>query len=71
MVRVPDELDPFDAAPLACAGVTTSKAIKVAGTRSADLVAVFGVGGLGHLAIQHAAIADGRMASAWSARWTP
>ena len=33
------------------AGVTTYKAVKVAGTRSSDLVAVFGVGGLGHLAI--------------------
>ena len=45
---------PFDAAPLTCAGVTTYKAVKVAGTRSSDLVAVFGVGGLGHLAIQYA-----------------
>ena len=61
VVRVPDGLDPFDAAPLTCAGVTTYKAIKVAGTRSSDLVAVFGVGGLGHLAIQYAAIAGGRV----------
>jgi propanol-preferring alcohol dehydrogenase len=58
---VPEGLDPFDAAPLTCAGVTTYKAVKVAGTRSADLVAVFGVGGLGHLAIQYAAIAGGRV----------
>jgi hypothetical protein len=36
--------------------VTTYKVVKVAGTRSSDLVAVFGVGGLGHLAIQYAAI---------------
>ena len=61
VVKVPDELDPFDAAPLTCAGVTTYKAVKVAGTRSSDLVAVFGVGGLGHLAIQYAAIAGGRV----------
>ena len=61
VVRVPEALDPFDAAPLTCAGVTTYKAIKVAGTRSSDLVAVFGVGGLGHLAIQYAAIAGGRV----------
>jgi propanol-preferring alcohol dehydrogenase len=61
VVRVPDGIDPFDAAPLTCAGVTTYKAIKVAGTRSSDLVAVFGVGGLGHLAIQYAAIAGGRV----------
>jgi alcohol dehydrogenase, propanol-preferring len=61
VVKVPDGIDPFDAAPLTCAGVTTYKAIKVAGTRSANLVAVFGVGGLGHLAIQYAAIAGGRV----------
>ena len=61
VVKVPQGIDPFDAAPLACAGVTTYKAVKVAGTRSSDLVAVFGVGGLGHLAIQYAAIAGGRV----------
>jgi propanol-preferring alcohol dehydrogenase len=61
VVPVPDGLDPLDAAPLTCAGVTTYKAVKVAGTRSSDLVAVFGVGGLGHLAIQYAAIAGGRV----------
>jgi propanol-preferring alcohol dehydrogenase len=54
-------MDPIDAAPLTCAGVTTYKAVKVAGTRSSDLVAVFGVGGLGHLAIQYATIAGGRV----------
>jgi len=61
VVQVPAGLDPLDAAPLTCAGVTTYKAVKVAGTRSSDLVAVFGVGGLGHLAIQYAAIAGGRV----------
>jgi propanol-preferring alcohol dehydrogenase len=61
VVRVPERVDPVDAAPLTCAGVTTYKAVKVAGTRSSDLVAVFGVGGLGHLAIQYAAIAGGRV----------
>ena len=60
-VKVPAGVDPFDAAPLTCAGVTTYKAVKVAGTRSSDLVAVFGVGGLGHLAIQYAAIAGARV----------
>jgi alcohol dehydrogenase, propanol-preferring len=60
-VKVPAGVDPFDAAPLACAGVTAYKAVKVAGTRSSDLTAVFGVGGLGHLAIQYAAIAGGRV----------
>jgi propanol-preferring alcohol dehydrogenase len=61
VVKVPDGIDPFDAAPLTCAGVTTYKAIKVGGTRPSDLVAVFGVGGLGHMAIQYARIAGGRV----------
>ena len=61
VVKVPEGVDSFDAAPLTCAGVTTYKAVKVAGTRSSNLVAVFGVGGLGHLAIQYAAIAGGRV----------
>ncbi len=61
VVKVPAGVDPFDAAPLTCAGVTTYKAIKVAGTRSSDLVAVFGIGGLGHLAVQYASIAGGRV----------
>ena len=56
---VPAAVDPLDAAPLTCAGVTTYKAVKVAGTRSSDLVAVFGIGGLGHLAMQYAQIAGG------------
>ena len=68
VVEVPDGIDPFDAAPLTCAGVTTYKAVKVAGTRSSDLVAVFGVGGLGHLAIQYAAIAGGRVVAVDLAR---
>ena len=57
--RVPEGIDPLDAAPLTCAGVTTYKAVKVAGTRPSDLVAVYGIGGLGHLAIQYAQIAGG------------
>ena len=57
--RVPDGIDPFDAAPLTCAGVTTYKAVKVSGARSSDLVAVFGIGGLGHLTMQYAQIAGG------------
>jgi propanol-preferring alcohol dehydrogenase len=55
--RVPDAIDPLDAAPLTCAGVTTYKAVKVSGARSSDLVAVFGIGGLGHMALQYARIA--------------
>ena len=56
-------IDPLDAAPLTCAGVTTYKAVKVSGARSSDLVAVFGIGGLGHLAIQYAHIAGATVAA--------
>ena len=56
-VTVPDGVTSFDAAPLTCAGVTTYKAVKVSGARSGDLVSVVGIGGLGHLAVQYAAIA--------------
>jgi propanol-preferring alcohol dehydrogenase len=59
VVPVPRGIDPVEAAPLTCAGVTTYKAVKVAGVRSSELVAVFGVGGLGHLAVQYAVIAGG------------
>jgi alcohol dehydrogenase, propanol-preferring len=59
VVPVPAGVDPLDAAPLTCAGVTTYKAVKVAQVRPSDLVAVFGVGGLGHLAVQYARIAGG------------
>jgi propanol-preferring alcohol dehydrogenase len=57
VVPVPPEIDPLDAAPLTCAGVTTYKAVKLSGARPASRVAVFGIGGLGHLALQYAAIA--------------
>jgi propanol-preferring alcohol dehydrogenase len=56
---VPDGISSLDAAPLTCAGVTTYKAIKVAGVAPAERVAVFGIGGLGHLALQYARIAGG------------
>jgi alcohol dehydrogenase, propanol-preferring len=57
VVKVPAAIDPFDAAPLTCAGVTTYKAVKVSGAKPADLVAIWGIGGLGHLALQYARIA--------------
>ena len=57
VVKVPAGIDPFDAAPLTCAGVTTYKAVKMSGAKPADLVAVWGIGGLGHLALQYARIA--------------
>ncbi len=61
VVRVPAGVDPLDAAPLTCAGVTTYKAVKMSGARSSDLVAVFGIGGLGHMALQYARIAGARV----------
>ena len=57
VVEVPNGVDPFDVAPLTCAGVTTYKAVKVSGTRPANKLAVFGIGGLGHMAVQYARIA--------------
>ena len=54
VVPVPDDVSSFDAAPLTCAGVTTYKAVKVAHVQPSERVAVFGIGGLGHLAIQYA-----------------
>src|SRR5689334_1441148 len=59
VVRVPDGVSSFEAAPLTCAGVTTYKAIKVAHVVPAERVAVFGVGGLGHLALQYARLVGG------------
>jgi D-arabinose 1-dehydrogenase-like Zn-dependent alcohol dehydrogenase len=55
LARLPSELAPTDAAPLMCAGVTTYTALRNCGARSGDLVAIYGIGGLGHLAIQFAA----------------
>jgi len=56
VVPVPDGVSSFDAAPLTCAGVTTYKAIKVARIQPSERVAIFGIGGLGHLAVQYARI---------------
>ncbi|WP_037615651.1 zinc-dependent alcohol dehydrogenase [Streptomyces aureus] len=60
---VPEGVDPLDAAPLTCAGVTTYKALKVADVRPSQLVAISGVGGLGHLALQYAKIAGATVAA--------
>jgi len=57
VVGVPDSVDPVEAAPLTCAGLTTYAAVRAAGTRPGDRLAVFGVGGLGHLAVQYGRIA--------------
>jgi D-arabinose 1-dehydrogenase-like Zn-dependent alcohol dehydrogenase len=55
LVRVPSSLDSVEASPLLCAGVTTFNALRNSGAGPGDLVAVHGVGGLGHLGIQFAA----------------
>lgn len=55
LAAVPDELDSAAAAPLLCAGVTTYNALRNSGARPGDLVAIQGIGGLGHLAVQFAA----------------
>jgi D-arabinose 1-dehydrogenase-like Zn-dependent alcohol dehydrogenase len=55
LARIPDGLSPVEAGPLMCAGVTTFNSLRNSGARPGDLVAVLGVGGLGHLGIQFAA----------------
>jgi propanol-preferring alcohol dehydrogenase len=54
IASVPDELKSAEAAPLLCAGITTYNALRNAGLRGGDLVAVQGIGGLGHLGVQFA-----------------
>jgi alcohol dehydrogenase len=55
LARVPDSLDSVASAPLLCAGITTFNALRHSGAQPGDVVAVHGVGGLGHLGIQFAA----------------
>ncbi|MEE1670637.1 alcohol dehydrogenase catalytic domain-containing protein [Streptomyces sp. NPDC002387] len=54
LVRIPDGLTAAEAAPLLCAGLTTFMALQQDSTRAGSLVAVQGIGGLGHLALQYA-----------------
>ena len=54
VARIPDQLEAVDAGPLLCAGITTYNALRNSGARPGDTVAVLGIGGLGHLAIQYA-----------------
>jgi propanol-preferring alcohol dehydrogenase len=58
---VPDGVSPLDAAPLTCAGVTTYAAIKNAHVTPGETVAVFGIGGLGHLALQYARLVGAKV----------
>ena len=55
LAQIPDGLSAVDAAPLMCAGVTTFNPLRNSGARPGDLVAILGIGGLGHLGIQFAA----------------
>jgi propanol-preferring alcohol dehydrogenase len=54
VARIPEGLDAADAGPLLCAGITTYNSLRNSGARAGDTVAVQGIGGLGHLAIQFA-----------------
>src|SRR5258706_63335 len=55
LALAPEELTPVEAAPLMCAGITTYNALRNSNARPGDLVAVLGLGGLGHLGVQYAA----------------
>ncbi len=55
LAKIPDALDFAAAAPLMCAGVTTFNALRHSGAHAGDLVAIHGIGGLGHLGVQYAA----------------
>lgn len=54
LVAIPDELDAIEAAPILCAGLATFNALKKCGAEAGDLVAILGLGGLGHMAVQYA-----------------
>ncbi len=54
LAAIPDSMTSADAAPMLCAGVTTYNALRNAGLRPGDIVAIQGIGGLGHLAVQFA-----------------
>lgn len=55
LARVPDDLSSVEGAPLMCAGLTTFNALRNSGARPGEVVAVLGLGGLGHLGVQFAA----------------
>lgn len=54
LVSIPDELNAEEAAPILCAGIATFNALKKSGAEAGDVVAVQGIGGLGHMALQYA-----------------
>jgi len=54
LVSIPDDLQSEAAAPILCAGIATFNALKKCGAQAGDSVAIFGIGGLGHMALQYA-----------------
>ena len=54
LVSIPDELNAEEAAPMLCAGIATFNALKKCGAQAGDIVAIVGIGGLGHMALQYA-----------------
>ncbi len=54
LARIPDDINPVDAGPLLCAGITTFNSLRNSGARAGDIVAILGIGGLGHLGVQFA-----------------
>lgn len=54
LVAIPEQLDAEEAAPLLCAGIATFNALKKSGAQAGDSIAILGIGGLGHMALQYA-----------------
>ena len=79
LARIPEEFTAPDAAPMGCAGVTVFNALRTSAARPGDLVAILGIGGLGHLGVQFAArlgfetiaIARGADKNPWPSSWEP
>jgi D-arabinose 1-dehydrogenase-like Zn-dependent alcohol dehydrogenase len=79
LALVPDDLSDVEAAPLICAGVTTYNSLRHSGARPGDLVAILGIGGLGHLGVQFAAgavtepwrLRAARTRLHWRSTWVP
>lgn len=77
--RIPEGLDLIDAAPLFCPGITAFGAVEKLDVGPGDTVAIFGPGGVGHMAIQFAALTGARLSpwdgllsiSRWRWKWAP
>jgi propanol-preferring alcohol dehydrogenase len=69
LTSIPDSLSSVDAAPLLCAGLTTFSALRNAPAKAGELVAVLGIGGLGHLGVQYARHMGFEVAAVAPTRW--